>query len=171
MKLLGKAGIVLILLAVAGCKQATTGLPSIHTSASAEALANAAFDAANAALPLVYNNNDSTGTFSPAAGLIASGTSTSAASVYTFTETVSMTDYDPNATGIFAELDGTGVVMKGTRTAAGVGSYTYTGGVFLSGTAPGHVLFNLSLSSTATTLQYSGSVTVNGVGYDYSGSQ
>jgi hypothetical protein len=58
-----------------GCTQASIETPSIDSSASAKTLADAAFNDAATVFPLVYTNNDTTGTVTPVTGVVVSGTS------------------------------------------------------------------------------------------------
>jgi hypothetical protein len=156
-----------LLLLVQACTQATGGTPSIRTSGAASTLADAAFQECNAAVALVYQT---VGAATPATGVsVTGGTSTAVSTTYTFNEPVTLTDYDSVDEGIFATGD---VTMKGKRDTSGTGSWTYSGDLFMSGTNDnGHVVLTLSVSSNGTVTKASGTVTVKGTEYKYTGSE
>jgi hypothetical protein len=153
-----------------GCTQASIETPSIDSSAAAKTLADAAFGDANAAFAFAYTV---TGTNTTHPGLSIDGSSPPpTGTVYTFNETVTMTDYDSTGTaGIFATGD---VVMTGKYDSSGTTAttYTYVGDLVMSGTnGNGHVVLSLTLKRSGTVTSYSGTATVAGTEYTYSGSE
>jgi hypothetical protein len=158
---------------LAGCTQATQNLPSTGSSTEAQTLADAAFAAANDALPLVYNKTGTNTSLvvddNSVDQLDATGTSTNTSgTTYTFNQTATMYDYDPTSLGIPAT--GT-VTLKGQCDSSSIGSYQYIGDLVMGGAnGSGHVVFSISVKVTASTKTHSGNVTVKGTEYSYSGS-